>query len=86
MNSKELANVSKYMTIWFKKTPQGTGYGDFREVPSSYALQVADKIKSGTKHDREIDAEFGKGFSEYMRELLVPIEPLPKQASIDKFG
>ena len=84
MTPSEIAEVSKYMTIWFKKTPMG--YSDFREVPTKYALDIFDKIKKNTSYDKIIDAEFGKGFSEYLREAMSPIEEIPKQASIDKFG
>lgn len=84
MTPSEIAEISKYMTIWFKKTPMG--YSDFREVPTRYALDIFDKIKKDASYDKIIDAEFGKGFSEYLREAMLPIEEIPKQASIDKFG
>ena len=85
MTAFEIAQISKYMTIWFKKTPRG--YSDFREIPTEYALEIAEKIKQNTRHDKEIDSEFGSGFSAYLRDvMIIEEEPMPKKATIDKFG
>jgi len=88
MQAKKIAQVSKYFTIWFKKNDL-ISLSDFREIPTAYALVVAEDIESSRRMDAQYDAEFGEGFSEYLREaLLSEIEPEEqvRLASLDKFG
>jgi len=86
MTPKEISTVSKYMTIWFKK--HSGSYSDFSEIPTEYAVYVAEKIKESKKDDRIFDREFGAGFSSYLRTLFEEQmeEPVSKMASFDKFG
>ena len=84
MSASEIAEISKYMTVWFLNHPEGS-YQDFRQIPTKHALEVLHDIQKGTQSDKRIDAEFGKGFASYLREAVKPLT-LNKEASLDKFG
>jgi len=93
MTPQKIAQISKYMTIWFKKHTDVV-YNDFSEIPTEYALLVAKLIESSSEDDLSLDKQFGNGFSSYMRTLLqsekeeslLERELPTKQASVDKFG